>query len=386
MKPLFLTKAPLKLLLFILLVCNCLFAQNSITRINNIDSLALTNNVYRFYLTNFEPSLTNPLDESSFDETAPILFDKKALKSTRFFEELKLMAIYDLNYNLIRLDGYEQRSTCGIQYHWYFEKNLLTNIIQTRHGFMDAKDENRQSIIKEIYAYINANWSGNREIQLKDQPILKQSINSIEESFININSQKLISFISPLVYKFIEDDERFFSIGDATNFDFKLQKSKYFYTCLSNEYNVKNLLFTSSEEPKGSTISRFLINGKNLKYPQYFTFRNVNSYEEAVDNAGANGSLKVDGDYWCIAWEDVNFDGYKDFNIYSNQNNCYYIYNPQLKLFEFNPLITGNQIVGMDFNAKDKTIEWATPESEDSKASPKILFKWDNGYLRKIIK
>lgn len=375
------------LFVFLFFICFDYISQTNFTYINKIDSICITNNVYRFQLTRFEPSISNPLDEQPIgDANLPPLINLAGLKSSGIFQELRLLACYDLNYNLIRIEGYEQRHNCGIKYNWYFENSSLVSISQTRYGFVDANDDLKNTIIKEVLLNMNNNWSGSRELFKAGTLQSNEQLSSFDQSLVNIHSRKLPAFMSSKLYRFIENDEQYFSDADATNFDFKLKKSKYFYNCVGSEFNAKNMLYTSTDEPFGSTISRFLIAGSKLRYPQFFTYRGIASYEENVRTASPNGSIKIDDDSWCLQWVDVNFDGYKDLKIYSNQLDCYYVYNVNMNLFEYNPLITGNQVVGMDFNASEKKIDWLNSfEAENGQEVPKIFLKWDNGYLRRYI-
>jgi hypothetical protein len=193
--------------------------------------------------------------------------------------------------------------------------------------------------------------------------------------------------MSSKIYKFIENDLQYYSDADATNFDFKLKTSKYYYNCPSSDFLVKNLIYYDFKEAYYSTTSRVLLTGSKLKNPQFFTFRGLASYQESIQKASPNGAIKIADASWCLEWIDVNFDGHDDIKIYSRQIDCYYVYNPELKLFEFNPLINGNQIIGMGFNVNEKKVEWLNNIAEEQQdiEIPKIFFKWDNGYLRKFI-
>lgn len=364
------------------------FSQSSIKIINKIDSICLTNNVYRLHLTRFEPSTTNPLDDQlNSDQNLPPLLNLAALKSSGIFEELKVLATYDLNFNLIRIDGYEQRLKSGLQYKWYFDKNNLVSIVQTRHGFSDSPDEFKNTILKEVLVYNNNTWSGNRELFKEGNLFSTDQFSSFDQSLVNIHSRKLPAFMSNKLFKFNENDAQFYSDADATNFNYKLKTSKYFYSCPSSDFIVKNLIYYDVQESYYSNTSRVLLTGSKLKYPQFFTSRGLTSYEESIKKASPSGSIKIGDASWCLEWIDVNFDGHDDIKIYSREIDCYYVYNSELKLFEFNPLINGNQLIRMGFNEKEKKVEWLDHFAEEQQdiEVPKIFFKWDNGYFRKFI-
>ena len=378
----------LVLLYFSIFNYSSLFSQNKTSLISKIDSICITNNLYRLQLTRFEPSTTNPFDDYLIrNENLPPLLNLTGLKLSGIFEELKVLASYDLNFNLIRIDGYEQRKNCGIHYKWYFDKNNLVSIVQTRHGFVDANDDLKNTIIKESLVYENNNWSGKREIYKERNLELIEQFTSFEQSLVNVHSRKLSAFMSSKLYKFNENDEQYDSDAEATNFDYKLKTSKYFYNCPSSDFVVKNFLYYDLQYAHYTNTSRVLLTGSKLKYPQFFTFRGLASYEESIKKASPNGAIKIGDASWCIEWIDVNFDGHDDIKIYSNQIDCYYVYNPDLKLFEFNPLINGNQIIDMWFNDKEKKVEWSDhfAEMQQEREVQKIFFKWDNGYFRKFI-
>jgi hypothetical protein len=370
------------------IVYQSVFSQNTSNSINKIDSICTSNNVFRFQLTRFEPSTSNPLDENPIgDVSLPPLINLVGLKSSGIFQELRLLACYDLNYNLIRIEGYEQRENCGIQYKWYFENSVLVAINQTRHGFVNASDDLKNTIIKEVLLNKNNNWSGSRELYKEGTLQSSEQLSSYDQSLVNIHSRKLPAFMSSKIYKFIENNMQYYSDADATNFDFKLKTSKYYYNCPSSDFLVKNLIYYDIKEAYYSTTSRVLLTGSKLKKPQFFTFRGLASYQESIQKASPNGAIKIADASWCLEWIDVNFDGHDDIKIYSRQIDCYYVYNPELKLFEFNPLINGNQIIGMGFNVNEKKVEWLNNIAEEQQEIeiPKIFFKWDNGYLRKFI-
>ena len=373
--------------IFYFTVYQCAFSQNTSNSIKKIDSICTSNNVFRFQLTRFEPSISNPLDEQPIgDANLPPLINLVGLKSSGIFQELRLLACYDLNYNLIRIEGYEQRLNCGIQYKWYFENNVLVAINQTRHGFVDANDDLKNTIIKEVLLNKNNNWSGSRELFKEGILQSSEQLSSFDQSLVSIHSRKLPAFMSSKLYKFIENDEQYFSDADATNFDFKLKTSKYYYNCPGSDFLVKNLIYYDVQEAYYSNTSRVLLTGSKLKNPQIFTFRGLVSYKESIQKAAPNGAIKIGDASWCLEWIDVNFDGHDDIKIYSREIDCYYVYNSDLKLFEFNPLINGNQLIRMGFNENEQKVEWLDHFAEEQQdiEVPKIYFKWDNGYLRKF--
>lgn len=358
-------------LLFFLTCPLLFFAQTNAGVVHKTDSICWTNNVYRcnilekmFYKEDFDEATKNRRNEE--------LINTISLRQSGKFKNLELLAIYDLNFKLIRLDGYEQRSKCGISYRWYFENNRLTDVVQTRHGFKDASDGLQNTLIKETLHINNGNWWGNREITSSSQQ-KKESMNEWNESKVNADSYRLATFLNSSIYSF-DNIEDTWTPAYATNCDFSLVKTKYSYQCANDTYNIKGRLYDDFHQ------IRFEVSGGKLKHPQQITYQSINPIEESSFNESQNGLLQLDQDWFCTDIADYNFDGIKDLKIYSSQTDCYYIFNPESRQLEYTPVLKGGQVDGMSANQTEKKIFWVGGEGE----GPEIYFVWDNGFLRSM--
>jgi hypothetical protein len=365
--------------------CLTIFGQKKFSLIANIDSICFTNNVSRCYIIDNGVYATNAFETALKNSNEQELINTNDLKQSGLFEELQLLAVYDLNNQLIRLDGYEQRSNCGIQYKWYFDNLKLSAVVQTRYGFKNATDNYQNTRIKETFVIEGKNWIGKRDIQIAGK-ITNEKINSWNESLVNMKSNQIISFVIPSIYSF---DSNSWTDANATNFDLTYKKGRYYYNCPNESYKIKGLLYVgpdeSAENEYSSNQIRFLISGGKIRFPQYLNYQNIESVDETAFKKAQNGLIKVDSKSFCLDWLDVNFDGIKDIKLYSAQTDCYYVYNSEDRQFEYFPLLRGNQIEGLEVNSTEKKLFWnSADDSEESLKAPKKFFIWDNGYLRRM--
>lgn len=362
-----------------------IFGQNKYALINNIDSICYTNNVSRCLIIDHDVRSTKAFETALKNSNEQELINTDELQKSGLFEELQLLAVYDMNNQLIRLDGFEQRSNCGLQYKWYFDKTNLSAVVQTRYGFKNATDNYKNTRIKEILVSENNTWLGIREIQ-NSENVTSEKINSWNESLVNMKTNQILSFVIPSIFYF---DSNSWTNANATNFDFTYKKGRYYYNCPNESYKIKGLLYTGPDESPENEYSsnqiRFSLSGGKIIFPQYFNYQNVEYIDETVFKKAQNGLIKVDNKSFCLDWVDVNFDGTKDIRLYSAQIDCYYVYNPEDRQFEYMPLLRGNQIEGLEVNSTEKKLFWnSADDSEESLKAPKKFFIWDNGYLRRM--
>jgi len=323
---------------------------------------------------------TESFPEAQKNKEDEALIDINALKQIGKFESLELLAVYDLNFRLIRLDGFEQRSNCGISYRWYFENNKLIDLVQIRHGFNAASDELKNVLIKEILQLENGVWQGKRDITKAGQKT-NETISAISESKVNVNSYRITTFLNPSIYYFANDYEMW-SSAFATNFDFSQAKTKYYYNCVNDTYKIQGRFYTIPGESMESAMQiRFEVSGGKLKYPQQISFHHTNYLENSIFENAKNGLLSLNQESFCMEVIDVNFDGYKDLSVYSLQTYCFYIFNPEIGQFEFTPVLKGNQIEAMSPVQNEKKVVWI---GDGDYQGPEIYFIWDNGFLRRM--
>lgn len=358
-----------------------IFCQSKSIMIGEIDSICFTNKVYRCNIIEnpiYDSESRQNVTKNKFEED---LVNLTALDKSSIFKKLELLAVYNFNSKLIRLDGFEQGLNCGILYRWYFENNMLIAVVQTRHGFKNASDSYKNTIIKETFTYENNNWIGKRETKRLEQKTY-EDLNSWSESLINLYSYRLKDFVNASIYQFENENSEIWTNAFATNPNFSLVPSKYYYYCPHHTYKVKGKMYTEQGDlPENYSEIRFEIRGGKLKFPQQINFQCIESVDESAFSRAKNGLLNIDNETFCLEWIDVNFDGLDDIKLYSSQIDCYYVYNTYDRQFEFNPLLKGNQVEGMVFNRLDKKINW-TSVDENNKIPP--YFIWDNGYLRRI--
>jgi hypothetical protein len=358
----------------LIIVSARLNAQTAETIIKLSDSICANNDVYRMVVV--DKDWEHPNGTSILYDNDVELINWKNIVSNGIFENIFILANYNLEGKLIRLDGYEELADRGLVYKWYFDdkSSLVAQLIEEH--YFKGKDVFYEKILKR-----NENWELYQE---SAGVVTKQSVDNrrIRPKTLEINL-----FLNSIIYNLNSFGyENVWSNCTASNYTMKdLKLSKYYFESYNPKYKVRGKIFVDPNEKFTDDCIqvqvRFEISGGNLKRNQTVNYQNIDCIDiENFKKAKPNGQMIVP-DHFNFDIVDVNFDGNIDLSLYSAQIDCYYIYNSKTNLFEYFPLITGNQIEGMKVDPNKKYLYYVTGEEESS--SKKDIYRWENGYFRK---